>query len=227
MIAEKYYYLSAMILSIAFPLLLSFDKKVNFKQYFYPLFIALFSVASLFIIGDILYTYLGVWGFNDQYHFPFKLLGLPIEEILFFLFVPYACLFIFEVIKAYFKLKNSKIYPIILFTLGLMAVFVAINFYNRLYTTATFAFSAIILFYLSKTKPKYLVYLFWTYIISIIPFVLVNGFLTGMFTPEPVVWYNDYENLGTRFISIPYDDFSYSFNLIAMNIILFERLKRK
>ncbi|MEZ5022048.1 MAG: lycopene cyclase domain-containing protein [Chitinophagales bacterium] len=51
-------------------------------------------VAIFFMAGDIFYTQLGVWGSNPSYHLPFGIYNLPIEEISFFLVVPYACIFI-------------------------------------------------------------------------------------------------------------------------------------
>ena len=38
---------------------------------------------------------------------------------------------------------------------------------------------------------------------SLIPFIIINGFLTGSYTSEPIVWYNDAHNLGLRFLNIP------------------------
>lgn len=226
-IASQFYYLLGMMLSILFPVLLSFDKKVNFQQYFLPFLKSASIVALFFILGDALYTYLQVWGFNEMYHMPFKVLGLPLEEISFFLFVPYACMFIYEVLKAYVPLKSNvnlfKILPlIIVFFAGL-----SLYFSDKLYTTASFAFTALILTFLTFYKSSYLNYLLLAYLVSILPFLLVNGYLTGMFTAEPIVWYDNFENLGIRIFTIPIEDFSYSFNLIAMNIIGFEYFKNK
>ena len=63
--------------------------------------------------------------------------------------------------------------------------------------------------------------------IGYIPFVLVNGVLTGAFTQAPVVVYNPDEYLGLRLVSIPLDDFAYNFLLEAMVITLYEYFKKK
>lgn len=218
------YYLAVMLLSISFPFLLSFDKKVNFKQYFGTLAKSTLLIAVPFILGDVLYTHLGVWGFNPNFHYPTKVAGLPLEEIAFFFVVPYCCVFIYACLKAYFNLDalrfNAKILLAIAFPLLVIGIF---NF-DRYYTCATFICSAIILFGLALQPPNFLNNLLVGFVISCIPFTLVNGFLTGMFTPEPIVWYNNNENLAIRFFSIPIEDFSYSFNFISLNILAFEFL---
>lgn len=226
-IATQYYYLAAMVLSFAFPFLLSFDKRVNFKQYFKYLIISIPAIALLFALGDVLYTYLGVWGFNEAYHLPYKIGGLPLEEIAFFLLVPYACVFIYEVLKAYVSLPKFQVSNNLVYVLVAVFLIISLVFKSHLYTSVTFLFTAIIVALINRQRPTYTPYLFLAFAISIIPFVLVNGFLTGMFTPEPIVWYNNAENIGIRIFTIPLDDFSYSFNLIAMNIILLEELKKR
>ena len=64
---------------------------------------------------------------------------------------------------------------------------------------------------------------FVTYAISLIPMFIVNGILTAL----PVVIYDDTQNLGLRIGTIPIEDFLYSAILLAMNISLYEWLKRR
>ncbi|TDL99172.1 MAG: hypothetical protein C4K58_07775 [Flavobacteriaceae bacterium] len=62
--------------------------------------------------------------------------------------------------------------------------------------------------------------------IILIPFVLVNGILTGAISPEPVVWYSPKEIIGIRCITIPIEDFAYCFSLLFLNLWVFERLRK-
>ncbi len=62
-----------------------------------------------------------------------------------------------------------------------------------------------------------------SYAIILIPFLLVNGFLTAV----PVVLYNDVENLGVRIYTIPVEDIFYGMLLILMNIVIYEKLYQR
>ena len=45
---------------------------------------------------DSFFTKYGIWSFNDSYILGYKVCLLPVEEWMFFIFVPFACLFIYE-----------------------------------------------------------------------------------------------------------------------------------
>jgi lycopene cyclase domain-containing protein len=65
------------------------------------------------------------------------------------------------------------------------------------------------------------------YAIILIPFFIVNGLLTGTGLDEPVVWYNDSQNLRMRILTIPVEDIFYGMLLLLLNTALFEKFKRK
>ena len=54
-----------------------------------------------------------------------------------------------------------------------------------------------------------------------IPFVIVNGALTGMFD-QMVVWYNSDHIIGLRLITIPIEDSIYALQLILFNLITYK-----
>ena len=60
--------------------------------------------------------------------------------------------------------------------------------------------------------------LFISFCLTLIPFTLVNGLLTGSFIEEPIVWYNDNHNSQIRFLDIPIEDFLYCLLLIGLTI---------
>jgi lycopene cyclase domain-containing protein len=65
---------------------------------------------------------------------------------------------------------------------------------------------------------------FTVYLLLLIPFFIVNGILTGTGLEEPVVWYNDEENLGIRLLTIPVEDVVYGFELFLLTVFFFEKI---
>jgi lycopene cyclase domain-containing protein len=223
-----YTYFIILAASLAGPLLLSFDKKVAFYKKWKYVFPAMIIPALFYIAWDMFFTAKGVWSFNENYITGIKLYNLPIEEVLFFFVVPYCCVFIYECIRCYFPyLKNKPLADIILITLACILLVTGIIFYKNYYTSWAFILTAaaIEIIYFCKNYFKnfdaapFLV----AYGIILIPFLVVNSFLTAI----PVVLYNDAENLGIRIYTIPFEDVFYGMLLILMNIAIYEKLKNK
>ncbi len=227
---NHYLYLLLNLGSISVPLLYSvFEKKFHFIQYFRPTFLSVFLMAVPFIIWDVFFTSIGVWGFNSEYHLSLEIFQMPIEEWLFFFCIPYACLFTHEVLKYYFpNFKLSvKATVAIGFSLLLLVGGLLIFNFGKWYVTVNFTFFFILLGYALKNKIETLQVYFPSFVIILIPFFVINGILTGSFIEAPVVWYNNDENLGFRIFTIPVEDLFYAFNLLFSIQLIFNYLKVK
>lgn len=221
---KHYTYLLLNIATLCFPLVLSFDKKVAFYKKWPQLLWGIGITGAFFIAWDMLKTHYGVWAFNPEYLIGLYIGNLPIEEWLFFITVPYSCVFIYECLKAYLpdylNKPSAYIAPIIALLLLIIAAF---NF-NRAYTLVTFVFTAAFLgIYMRVFKNRLGGYFWMGYIVHLIPFFIVNGFLTAL----PVVVYNDSENLGIRVGTVPIEDSIYSMLLLLMNIGIYEFVAAK
>ena len=166
---------------------------------------------------------MGVWEFNPEYIVGWYLWELPLEEWLFFLTVPYACVFIYECLNVYLgpAFSHRVIKPLLVSLICLLVVVGLLNIAN-LYTSITF-FSVSLLLALNVwiMKNQKLGHFFRAYVVSLIPFVIVNGILTAL----PVVIYNDAQNLGLRLGTIPIEDSMYLLLLLLMTINMYEWLK--
>jgi lycopene cyclase domain-containing protein len=223
-----YTYFLILAASLAGPLALSFDKKVAFFKNWKYLFPAMVIPASLYIIWDIYFTDKGVWSFNPEFITGIKLYNLPLEEVLFFFIVPYCCVFIYACIRAYFpNLVNKKRADLFLQIIAMLLLITGLIFKGKDYTSWTFILTGFFIviiyrfrnFFKSFDGLSFLV----SYAICLIPFLIVNGFLTAI----PVVIYNDAENLGIRIYTIPFEDAFYGMLLVMMNIAIYEKLKVK
>ncbi len=222
-------YLILNIASFIVPFAYSFEKKMHFIHWWKSVFLSIFIVGIFFIVWDIIFTQQGVWGFNPEYHIGLNFMGLPIEEILFFICIPYASIFTHYAFIYFFEnIKLSdKLTKYISIGLLLFAIIVLFYAYPRKYTSVTFSiFILLMLFSLLKKTPL-LSQFFITFLIILFPFFLVNGILTGSFIENEVVWYNNNENLNIRLFTIPVEDVVYAFNMLYPSLLLIEFFKKK
>ncbi len=101
----KIEYLIVLAVSFIAPLILSFSKKMDFYRYPLRLILAIGIPFVLFIIWDIIVTARGHWSFNPNYITGLRIYNLPIEEVLFFLIIPFCGLFTWESVKYFTRQK--------------------------------------------------------------------------------------------------------------------------
>lgn len=226
---SKYLYLALNIGSIIIPFLFSFYSKANFSKKWKFVLPGILITAILFIAWDELFTQIGVWGFNKRYLTGIYILNLPLEEVLFFICIPYACVFMYFSFnylfkKDYFYSYQELISYVLIFVLLLLGAY----YIENLYTGSTFILTGLFLVYhVFKLKSRYMGRFYFTFLFVLIPFFIVNGILTGSFIDEPIVWYNDHENMGIRLGTIPVEDVIYGMLLILSSITIAESLEEK
>lgn len=214
-----------MLFTLAGPLLLSFDKRVSYYKKWKFLPFPLLITTVYFVIWDSYFTKHHVWNFSDTYTLGYKILLLPVEEWLFFIFVPFACLFIYECANYYIKEDFLKKYAYRI-NAGILIIIsiTAILNIHKTYTAFNFISAAVLMAYVQFiSKPHWLGRFYIGYFISLIPFFIINGVLTYL----PVVTYNNAENLGIRLFTIPIEDTIYCLLLLLMNVIMYEWVKEK
>lgn len=225
----KYVYLLVDFFTIIVPLIFSFHPRLNFYKTWRAFFPAVVITGICFIVWDIYFVNLGVWGFNPEYVVGLTIGNLPVEEVLFFLCIPYACVFTFHCLNILVRQSFSeKVERKLTILFIITFLIIGIINYQKLYPAFTFISLAILL-----TLAKFYFHIKWLnrfymiYAILLLPFLIVNGVLTGTGLENPVVWYNETEILGPRILTIPVEDVFYGMELILMNLILYHYFSEK
>src|SRR5665647_1977466 len=105
----KFLYLLIDFFTVIIPLLFSFHPQIKFYKTWKAFFVSSFTVAIIFIIWDAVFTHLSVWSFNARYITGIYFLQLPIEEILFFICIPFSCVFTYYCLDKFYNLaRNPK-----------------------------------------------------------------------------------------------------------------------
>ncbi|MFH1196601.1 MAG: lycopene cyclase domain-containing protein [bacterium] len=218
-------YLVINILTVAIPALLSYDKKIQFYKKLHAVFGSIIIVGIVFIIWDAIAASRNDWSFNPEYLLGIYFYKLPLEELFFFVSVPYSCLFLYETGLYYLGDKRVKFSKYIALIAAGIIIIAGIIFLDQYYTFTVLLFSAIflivaVIFHKELLASK----LYWMFIsFTYIPFFIVNYFLTSL----PIVEYNPLAIWGIRIISIPIEDFFYSFSLLSFYLMVYLMLKRK
>ncbi len=221
---HKFFYFILLAITISYPLAQSFERRLQFHTKWRKIILYSLVMMLLFIPWDIWFTQENVWAFSKEYTVGFKIFSLPIEEWLFFLVVPFSCVFIYEVLNYFFRKDlDSKPYQIISFALASFLLVLSVIYSDRLYTLVCFTLTSLALFILGIHKPKWIGLFFRGFIVSFIPFILINGFLTGSFTEFPVVIYNPSEIIGIRLLNIPIEDSMYCLLMLLIVIAFYNK----
>jgi lycopene cyclase domain-containing protein len=220
-------YVLITLLVLAGPFILSFDKKVAYFRSWKPLAAAIVPVSAVYIIWDIIVTERGHWSFSPSYSGKVTIFGLPLGEWLFFLVVPYSCIFIYEVVRAYFPgrvyRRGEKKTPVLTKAAGwgaaVLLLAAALLFRSREYTFLALLSVSLWLAAALVFQPRLLreIHTLWYFLLSLAAFMIVNGVLTGL----PIVLYSSEVIWNIRVITIPLEDFFYNTSMLGFYLLLY------
>lgn len=224
-----YLYLLVLIVSFFSVFVLSFDKRVRYYKTWKYLLPATLIVSAIFIAWDIMFTEMYVWRFNTDYYMGIRFLSLPLEEWLFFLIIPFCSMVIYESLNYYIKkdvfAQAENLISMILIAGLLIGGFA---FWDKIYTSTTFLLTGAFLFYhVLFLDGHYRSRFYFAFLFILIPFLAVDGILTGGYTKAPIVLYNPEEYLNFRVLSIPFEDIVYGFLMLLAIVTIIEHWRRK
>ena len=215
----KNIYLILNLIIIAIPLFLTFLPAFKFYRRYRALWLSIVIVGGLFFLWDILATARGNWSFNDKYVSGIKIMGLPYEELLFFITVPYSCLFLYETLRSLIVDVESWYSRSVYLILALLAFF-----FSYISRSSEYASLVLLIFGLLMAAGGLLLRkifsssIYWIWITAgMLLFVIFNYILTAL----PVVIYNPGAITNIRVLTIPIEDFLYNFSMLTCYLALY------
>lgn len=214
-----YTYLILNGLIICVPLAYSFDPRFNYYRKLPALGASIVLVGGSYIAWDVIVTDWGEWSFNPTYLTGTYVFNLPLEEILFFVTVPYACLFIYECLLYTTGHRSFRLPRSVLGLAIALLVFMGLTYYQQGYTMKAFLSCAIFLSLMALLKMSLIEdRQFWLWLaICYVPFLIFNMVLTAL----PVVQYNPNAIFGVRFLTVPLEDFFYNFSMLSFYLFVY------
>lgn len=224
----QYTYLAINFFTIIICFIFSFHPKIKFHRHFKAFLLSSIIVALFFIAWDVWFTANGVWWFNDKYLIGKRLFGLPIEELLFFICIPFSCVFTYFCLDKFFKLDwKPSVEKAFVITSIIACIILAIIFKDKIYSLVTFLTTALTLMLLYFVlKVKWIGKASFIYLVLMPGFLAVNGILTGTGLDSPIVNYNPKDFIGFRILTIPIEDTVYGYEMILWNLFFFHKLKK-
>jgi len=225
----KYTYFLILFFTVIICFIASFDKRIKFNKQFIPFLKAAIIVAIPFIAWDIWFTNHGVWWFNKNYTIGLNIGPLPLEECLFFIFIPFSCIFTYFCIDKFFKLEwTSAFNNIIVFVSIIVCCLIALLHYDKIYTLVTAIVTIFTLIYLHFiVRVKWIGQASLVFTILMLGFFPVNGVLTGTGLESPIVNYNPNDFLGIRMLTIPIEDAVYGYSQFLLVLFFFKKFEIK
>jgi lycopene cyclase domain-containing protein len=221
MLRVSYYLFNFLVVAGPASILLLRSKDISVR--FRSLLAVYISVSLPFIVWDIWAARGGHWGFNPAFTIGPDILGIPLEEVLFFLTVPFAMIFVWEVVNKHFTervlskwLGGSAVAIALLSSVALLLMH-----WQKGYTRSVALALIPTMLLLTITK---LVYSrrFWVFsMLHLMLFMISNSILTAL----PVITYGEQSFIGFRIGTIPIEDFIFSYCLINSAVICYEKLK--
>lgn len=183
--------------------------------------LAILSVSLPYLLWDHLVTGWW-WEFHSRYTMQLNIGRLPLEEILFFFSVPWACLIIWENLKS--RISGKVRLPVESFVLiaSLMLGFVSVM--QLRWYSASIAALGLLLAGLSWKNSQWLRQK--NSLVLLVMVAILTSIFNGYLTARPVVRYNPAVKMPWQVFSIPIEDYGYGFVLIAATVMMYERRLR-
>ncbi len=223
----QYTYSLILFFTVIICFVASFDRRLRFDREFVPFFKASVIVALFFIAWDVWFTSRGVWWFNTKYTLGIELAGLPLEEWLFFIFIPFSCIFTYFCLDKFFRWQHlSAFNNIIVFVSVIACAVIALRYADRIYTLVTAVVTIVtLLVFHFVMRIQWISQASLVFTVLMLGFLPVNGILTGTGLESPIVNYNPADFMGIRVFTIPIEDAVYGYTQFLWVLYFFKKFQ--
>lgn len=222
---RSYVYLLFNLFVILPPLLISIFSDVKTYKNWRQVGMAIVLVSVPFVLWDIWAAANAHWFFSSVYITSPRYFGLPFEEILFFVTVPFAMCFVWDVLAKY--IPNKPVSDVLAATgislISLAAIVLLLAQWSRGYTRSAAIATAIALAVIVASGWWRRNRFWWFQLVLFAIFFIANTFLTAL----PVITYGEGSAIGYRIGTIPLEDFLFNFALINLFVITYDYFCRK
>jgi len=225
----QYTYALVLFFTVIICFVASFDKRIQFHKQFLPFLKTAVLVGIPFIAWDIWFTAKGVWWFDTNYTLGINLAGLPLEEWLFFICIPFSCVFTYYCFDKFFELKwLSALNNSIVFVTIIVCSVIVLLHYDKIYTLVTGVATILTLIHLHfVARVEWIGKASFVFTVLMLGFFPVNGVLTGTGIDSPIVNYNPGDFLGIRMLTIPIEDAVYGYTQFLLGLYFFKKFQNQ
>jgi lycopene cyclase domain-containing protein len=218
-------YLIINLVIIIGPLALAWLPAFKFYRYWRAWLTAIVMVGTFFVFWDALFTLRGAWSFNPLHVAGRRLFFLPLEEILFFITVPYSCLFLYEGLIGAFKDKPVLYSRYFFFLLAVISSAEAWFVWPQEYSAVVLlVLAGVMILGATIWAELFRSGLYWLWLaLGMLLFLAFNYYLTSL----PVVLYSPRAIANVRLATIPVEDFLYNFSLLTLYLGTYLWAKKK
>lgn len=189
---------------------------------FFAALSSILPVGILFLIWDHLVTGWW-WRFNDNYITGLKIGRLPIEEVLFFLIIPWSCLIIWENLESRFDGVIDMNVERIVILIGVIVGLIGLS--REWWYTASVGLALILVVIMSELLGNWLrKKACWIFMSCVVVLTTIfNGYLTA----RPIVIYESLTMSGLRLGTVPFEDIVYGLVLMSAIVVLYRKAKQR
>lgn len=92
-------YMVLLLLSLSVPFIVSFWRPLGFWRNWRALCLSILPILVIYGLWDVFAVWRGHWYFNPEGVGKLVIINLPLEEVLFFVVIPFCCIFTWEALN--------------------------------------------------------------------------------------------------------------------------------